>query len=124
EVAFMFLEEATRTAPACEQLECRAEYALHAAIGLDVRRRDAVDQLLRARLRDHPKSPQALSLAWVSSRWGHLSAPLAGTTAEILARALTEQTESTYRRDLAVGLSSVIPRMETAKAVELLVAAL
>src|SRR5262249_6168207 len=35
EVARMFLEEATRTPLACEQLECRAEYAFHAAIGLD-----------------------------------------------------------------------------------------
>ncbi len=113
-VADRFLAEATRTPLACEQLECRAEFALHAAVGLDRAARDRADQLLLARL-THPETPpdQRASLALVVSRWEAADPRVAAAAADTLVAALLKNpdfaTESMHKR--GIGIGALAPRL-------------
>ncbi len=124
EAALTFLEEATRTPLACDQLECRAEYALHAAIGLNTRRRDAAEQLLLTHLRNDPQSAQSVALALVVARWENASPALAAVAADLLLGALSEKTDAKTRRELTESLSAVAVRLEPARATDFLLGAL
>ena len=109
EVSWMFLEEATRTALACEQLECRAEYAFHATLGLDLARRKTADQLFLSRLSE-PNTPgsKAVSLAMGVSRSDFASTGTASTVARILTDALAKEMNALVRAQLAIGLAGVV----------------
>jgi hypothetical protein len=85
DVAYTFLEEATRTPQACKRLECRGEYAFQAAIGLDRKRRDDADNLLLTRLRNPANTPvQRAELAIACSRAPYLSPSTAVEAASAL----------------------------------------
>jgi tRNA A-37 threonylcarbamoyl transferase component Bud32 len=86
DVARMFLVEGSRTPPTCEQLECRAEHALHAAIGLDLTRRDEADRLLLSRLREAgAQGNKAVSPALIIARSEFCPPETAGAAARVLA---------------------------------------
>jgi hypothetical protein len=57
-VPLMAVEEATRSRLGARQLECRAEFLLHAAVGLDSAARRTADRLLTARLTDPNVAPE------------------------------------------------------------------
>jgi hypothetical protein len=124
DVSWMFLLEALGTPLAREQLENRAEYTLHAAIGLDPKRRAAADRLLADRLRDEPDPARSVQLARICARWGACSVPNATRAADLLLAALTRETGAYSRGPLAEPLSAAAVRMDPARGAELLLGAL
>src|SRR5262249_35551169 len=116
-VSERFLEEATRTARASSQVRDRAEFAFHAAIGLDPRLRDEVDRLLLSRFRDPATTPRwRLNLAIISARWGSVSEETAAEAAAALTDALTNSPGDYVLQSLAEGLVVVTARMKPDKA--------
>jgi tRNA A-37 threonylcarbamoyl transferase component Bud32 len=123
-VSYRFLVEATRNPRAAKQLECRAEVAMHAAIGLDPELRAAADQLLRAQLTD-PKTGREhrVSIALVCSRSSAASGETCVVAARVLTDALTHQTDVSgrvppdegadliYRLNLVEGLIALSARL-------------
>jgi tRNA A-37 threonylcarbamoyl transferase component Bud32 len=120
QLAWMYLEEATRTTLTSQQFANRAEFVFQAVIGLDINRRDEVDRTLLAHLRRRPQTTQTLSLAEAISHWDYMSPALAAEAAGILAPALTRRNLLQNRRLYAEGLSQVASHMEPARAVEML----
>ncbi len=111
-VNLRFLEEATRTPAGCLQLANRAEFALHAAIGLDCALRDRVDQLFLTRLRvDGLTSWQRVDLARACSHLGSLSSDTADATAAGLTHNLSEINYPPFVYESTRGLERVVGRM-------------
>ena len=120
ETAWMLLEEATRTMRTCEQLECRAEYALHAAIGLDRSRRDAADQLLGSRLKEfRTQEHKGISLAVVIARTDFASPTVSEAAAHILVDACAVVPDELTHLYLARELVSAAQRLERTQAAKL-----
>jgi hypothetical protein len=112
EVSWMFFEAATETPLASEQFQNRAEYALHAGIGLDLTRRNAVEQLLLAKLQQEPATAQSTALALVASRGEFASPALAAKAADVLVIALKTEKDISVRKVLARDLATVATRLE------------
>jgi hypothetical protein len=112
-VSLTFLEEATQTPLTCTQFESRAEYVLHAIVGLDRDRHDQVDRLLLVRMRGALEPTQSVSLALACSRWGDSSSALAAQVADILLAALGKETNPYTRQRFVKGLLVVIRGFST-----------
>jgi hypothetical protein len=111
-VSFRFLEEAARTVPASRQLVCRAEFALHAAIGLDPVARERAEELFLSRLRD-PNLPaeQRTNIARAAALYGPVSQLLIVETIKALIAAMTTATDPTGPRVLSGYLEVVAQRL-------------
>jgi hypothetical protein len=116
-VSFRFLEEATGTLPASRQLEGRAKFALHAAIGLDVEARNKAEELFLSRLRD-PNVPaeQRTNIARAVATWEPVSQPLVRETTEILIEAMTRTSDQAALRILSEKLDAVSQRLTPTQA--------
>jgi tRNA A-37 threonylcarbamoyl transferase component Bud32 len=112
-----FVEEALARPGTARQLTDRAEFALHAAVGLDVRRREQVEKLLRQHLTSAELGLQLrVDLAMAASRSGNLDGPAATDVANLLARAMSKTTDLSALSHLAGGLSAVAARLEPRQA--------
>jgi tRNA A-37 threonylcarbamoyl transferase component Bud32 len=108
-----FVEEAIRTPVTTWQLRCRAGFALQAAVGLDARRRQTVEGLLRERLSapglaEEQRVDLALSLAAL----GDLRPQTAKEVAALLTQATARTIDPFALGDLARGLAAVAARLE------------
>jgi tRNA A-37 threonylcarbamoyl transferase component Bud32 len=116
-VRLLFIEDALRRPDTARQLSNRRVWAVHAAVGLDRDRRQRVEEILLARLRDR------------QSDWGVREASaLVGSAAEIpshgfaqeaartLVQAMTKTTNRNELSRLASALSSLAGRLEPKEA--------
>src|SRR5205807_428306 len=114
-----FLEEAVRNPGTSRQLRDRSAPALHAAVGLGARRREAAERLLADRLSAEGVTPQQRTdLAFTLAALGGLSPPAAARAAEALTRALGEPNDHVTLVWLSGGLSALAARMDAAGAAE------
>src|SRR5262249_55067180 len=99
---------ATRTPLASRQLACRAEFALHAVVGLDPAARIKAEQLLLSRL-TAPDTPQEqrMDLATAVANWGPVSHALTVEAARTLIDAMIRATDQSALRQLAWKLDAV-----------------
>jgi tRNA A-37 threonylcarbamoyl transferase component Bud32 len=110
-VATRFLEQAARSPLGARQLAGRAEYAMHAAIGLDPDARDRADRLLLAGLADPATAAQQrLALATVCARWDSVSPELAGRAAAALVEAAPADGFAEVLRSMANDLEPLAAR--------------
>ncbi len=80
-----FLEEALRTETTASQLRHRAEWFVHAAVGLDPQRRAAAEQLLAEGMRDPDKSLRhRTEIAWVALELSERGSPIQRASAEVI----------------------------------------
>jgi serine/threonine protein kinase len=118
-----FAEEAIRTPVTTRQLRYRAAYALQAAVGLDVSRRQAVERILVKRLSAKgilPEEGTDLSLCLVEL--GGTGPQTSGKAALALTRAMAETRNVLRRESLSRGLGSVAARLESREAKEVALA--
>jgi hypothetical protein len=82
---FRFLEEALRTEGTAGQLRARAEWFLHAAVGLDPHRRERAERLLAEAMRD-PDRPLRLrgEIAWIALAASERGSPTRRASAEVI----------------------------------------
>jgi len=114
---YRFLEEALRRPMTTRQLKERASFALHAAVGLDARRRARVEELLRQELlKKDIALEQQINVALTLSRFGLRDPTVVERAAHVLAQAMSKTTDSNALRELAQGLSAVAARMEPKEA--------
>jgi hypothetical protein len=100
-----FVEEALRGGSTARQLRDRAAPAIHAVVGLDVRRRAAVERLLVDRLRDPScGQEQRLAVAWVAVALGDLTPRAVALVRRVLTEALGHTTDLSALGDALVGL--------------------
>jgi tRNA A-37 threonylcarbamoyl transferase component Bud32 len=117
-LGYQFIEEATRNPVASRQLRDRSQLALHAAVGLDARRRDEVEDLLLVRLDDPTLSDiHKTDLALAAAAWDGLSSRGRASVARRLAHAKPGlPATGRSRLDFATGISAVAARMEPMEA--------
>jgi serine/threonine protein kinase len=111
------IEQAVRDPKTTRQFKTRAEFALHAAVGLDPAKRSQVERLLGERLLD-PRSTDAqrADLALVAVSLGGLTPAAQAQVAQALSKALGKATDPASIRDLAAGLSALADRLEPKEA--------
>jgi hypothetical protein len=82
---FRFLEEALRAEGTASQLRARAEWFIHAAVGLDPQRRERAERLLAEAMRD-PHRPLRLrgEIAWIALAVSERGAPIRRASAEVI----------------------------------------
>jgi hypothetical protein len=86
-VRLRFLEEALRTETTATQLRHRAERSVHAAIGLDPRRRARAEQLVADGLRDPNRSlRQRTEIGWVGLELSDWDSPTYRASAEAISQ--------------------------------------
>jgi tRNA A-37 threonylcarbamoyl transferase component Bud32 len=113
-LGYRFVEEASRGPVTSRQLRDRAAVALHAAVGLDARRREEVEALLVARLDDPALgAKQKTDLALAAAAWEALSPSASGRAVRQLARAMTATKDPPTLATLARALSALAARMES-----------
>jgi serine/threonine protein kinase len=113
----LFVEEALRNPVSTRQLKDRAAVALHAAVGLDGRRRRQVEELLAKCLQTKEiTQEQQVNVALCLADLGGVDRPLAGRTAAILTQAMSKTTDEYALQYLSQGLSAVATRMEPSEA--------
>jgi tRNA A-37 threonylcarbamoyl transferase component Bud32 len=80
-----FLEEALRTEGTAGQLRARAEWFIHAAVGLDPQRRERAERLLTEAMRD-PDRPLRLrgDIAWIALAASEQGSPIRRASAEVI----------------------------------------
>ncbi|MBI1918234.1 MAG: hypothetical protein HYS12_26375 [Planctomycetes bacterium] len=120
-----FVEEALRRPAWTRQLKERMAFALHAAVGLDSRRRARVEQLLGQELRKEGITPeQQVDVALTLSRFEIRDPAVMGSAAQVLAQAISNTTDYDALRELVHGLSALTARMEPKQAVGVLTQAM
>jgi tRNA A-37 threonylcarbamoyl transferase component Bud32 len=108
-----FVAEALRDALGRRQLAMRSEYALHAAVGLSEQKRQRVERMLLEALAAPDLTERSrVDLVLAAAALGELPPSLAGTVGQLLARALTRETDAPGREPLVRGLLAVAARME------------
>jgi tRNA A-37 threonylcarbamoyl transferase component Bud32 len=115
-----FIVEALRDRQGMRRLRARSAYALHAAVGLDARKRQEVEDLMLRALEtsDLPEDSRtdlALAMSWL----GELSPPAAAAVAQTFDRALAGASEPRALVSVAEGLSASATRMEPDEAARL-----
>ncbi|MCI0460776.1 MAG: serine/threonine protein kinase, partial [Gemmataceae bacterium] len=101
-VRLQFIVEAVRTPATVRQLQNRAPLALHAAVGLDHRRRAQVEHLLRQVLEaDAGDAHQALAVAVAAAALDGLAPETARRVGHLLSQAVSNTTEPLAQRALA-----------------------
>ncbi len=115
-LALRFVREAVTDRDLTPRLRARAAYALHAAVGLDRRKRAEAERLLLAELASvATESFRQEDLAFAAATLGDLSPETEATAAAILLRAMNRTTDPAVLQYLAPGLSSLAARMEPGK---------
>jgi serine/threonine protein kinase len=107
-----FIEEGTKEPRFTHRLGVRSEYAIHAAVGLDSQKRDAVEGLLVARLQADIVARESRSdLVRALTDLGDLSPSAVAVVAPILTQDIAKTKELTTLRALPEGLppSPAIP---------------
>jgi serine/threonine protein kinase len=108
-----FVSEALQRSTFTRQLRIRAELAMHAAVGLDARRREVVEGLLLERLQQEGVSEeQRTDIALIAVDLGGLNPRAAATVARTLPEAMTQTTDPVALSRLAWKLSAVATRLE------------
>ncbi len=103
-----FVAEAIRGPVTTRQLFLRAEYGLHAAVGLDLDKRQRVEQLLVAKLQEpNLAEAQRFHLALLAASLGGLSAKASDVVARVMEPALLTKADNIQvtRERLTVGLA-------------------
>jgi hypothetical protein len=109
-----FVEVSLRKPVMTRQLKNRAEWALHAAVGLDPNKRAQVEQMLVRRLEAREVTPeQRLDIALTLCRFGGQSPATAGKAAKVLAQATSETNDGKALCSLAKDLSAVVARVDS-----------
>jgi hypothetical protein len=112
-----FVEQALRDPMTTRQMKTRAEFALHAAVGLDPGKRVRVERLLGERLQDSRLTDgQRGDLALIAVSLGGLTLTAQAQVAQTLIEALGKVTDPSALRELAEGLSALATRMEPKEA--------
>jgi hypothetical protein len=112
-----FLAESIRTPATTRQLTNRAAFAVHAAVGLDSRRRDEAEQLLAEQLAaEGTTAEQRKDLALTLAALDGLSPEVASSVAEVLIPALRGTRDAGQLLSISRNLSAVARRMDPAKA--------
>ncbi|HVS36891.1 MAG TPA: serine/threonine-protein kinase, partial [Gemmataceae bacterium] len=95
---FRFLEEALRTEGTASQLQVRAPWFVHAAVGLDSQRRERAEQLLAEAMRD-PDRPLQLrgEIAWIGLELSERGSPIQRASAEVLSQRWAAEENSQLR---------------------------
>jgi hypothetical protein len=111
-LGYRFVQEATAAPLTSRQLRDRADLALHAAVGLDPRRRQEVEALLLSRLDDTRLSKaHRADLTLAAARWGGLSRPAARRVARLLVEALKDLKDPDALSLLPGALTTVLALM-------------
>jgi tRNA A-37 threonylcarbamoyl transferase component Bud32 len=111
-----FVEEALRTPVTTKQLRDRAEFALHAVVGLDAVRRGRVEQLLAERMQAAKTAEEQGRIAVILSLFGVRDQAVAGKVGRALAQAMTFTKEPDALMSLASSLAAMAGRMEPKEA--------
>jgi serine/threonine protein kinase len=111
-----FVSEALQKPVFTRQLRHRAQLALHAAVGLDVRQREVVERILLEGLREgNAPEEQQVDIALVIAL-GEPSSPAAATAARVLTQAMSKAPDPDALGPLAEGLAAVAARLEPGEA--------
>jgi tRNA A-37 threonylcarbamoyl transferase component Bud32 len=95
---FRFLEEALSTESTASSLRLRAEWFVHAAVGLDDRRRARAEQLLAEGMSDpHRSLRHRTEIAWVSLAVSERASAVRRTTAEVIGEELVGEEDPNVR---------------------------
>ena len=120
-----FVNESLQTPSTIRQMANRAAVGLHAAIGLDERRRAAAERMFAEKLDDVATSPEQRSeLARSLAALGNLSPVVQKRTQQVLLDSLNANSDSAMSRALATALIDVMVRLEPAESAPLLAQAL
>jgi serine/threonine protein kinase len=123
-----FLQEALRGHVTTRQLKNRADLALHAAVGLDPRRREEAERMLLLSLQDSVlPEEQRTHVALILAALGDLSPATAAQVSTTLEASLSGADDAVAQAALARALALVVSRLEpndAATAAAALVAAL
>jgi serine/threonine protein kinase len=118
-VSIRFVEEGVKEQRFTRRLEARAEYALHAAVGLDLKKRAEVEALLVARMQGTGIAADGRrEVALVVAALGDLSPSAATVVAPIRNHTMTQSKDPYVIKFLAVVFSSAATRMEPKEAGE------
>jgi tRNA A-37 threonylcarbamoyl transferase component Bud32 len=91
-----FLEEALRSEDTASLLRVRAEWFVHAAVGLDHDRRARAEQLVAKGMSDLDKSlTQRSEIAWVALELSEGGSPIQGASAEVIAQSAAAEKNPT-----------------------------
>jgi hypothetical protein len=116
-VAIRFMEEAVREPRFMRRLGVRAPYMVHAAVGLDAKKRSEVERILTDRLNEKETSPEdktALSLSLAAL--GDVKPESATQAAASLMQAMTKTNDPGALLVLAEGLAAVAARLDAKEA--------
>jgi hypothetical protein len=120
-----FVKEAMRDPLTSRQLKARASIALHSAVGLDLHKRTAVEQLLTQRLQDlQGDDEQRARIAQIAAKLGGLTPPVAAQVVQILIQDMAKSIDDEVRRDLGeivIEHSHRLDPKDTAKAAKLFI---
>jgi hypothetical protein len=119
-VAVRFVDEGLRDPKRVLKLKARAEYALHAAVGLNRQKRDEVEGLLLKAIcaPEIPLNSRA-DVAELALVLGDLSPSSVSVMGPVLARVLARVTDARYRQSLARGIPVMAAHMEREEAVRM-----
>jgi hypothetical protein len=116
-LAIRFIEEGVKEPRFVRRLESRSEYAIHAAVGLDLQKREEVQRILLEQLQSPGVSAESRKdLALALASFGELSPLASSAAARALTQAMTQKTDPSDLRALADGLSMVAPWLESKEA--------
>jgi serine/threonine protein kinase len=110
------IEEATKDPRFARRLQVRSDYALHAVVGLDLKRRAQVERLLVAKLQEHGIGAEVhrdLTLTLVNL--GDLSASATHLITPTLFQVITESQDPHVIAMAAKGLASAVALSDTEK---------
>jgi tRNA A-37 threonylcarbamoyl transferase component Bud32 len=111
-----FVEHGTKRRTTTRRLKSRAAFAMHAAVGLDVYRREAVEQMMAKQMSAALPWEQRTDVALMLAALGDLSPQTACSAAATLTEAISKTTAPDALRALAKGLSAVAARLDTKEA--------
>ena len=117
-LALRFVREAMADSRLTPGFLGRADYAWHAALGLDRKQRAEAEQFLLAELRSETRKARKQDLALAAAALGELSPDAADASAEALVQSLSESTDPYTLRRLAQALSAVASRLQPKAAAE------
>jgi hypothetical protein len=111
-VWLLFIQKALDRPHTARQLRNRRELALHATVGLDRSRRQQIEELLLARLRDDRTGPRVREdCALVGTALGNASPAFAGAVARALIDGMAKTSDAFVGFTLVDGLGAVSARL-------------
>ena len=125
EISLRFLEEATRDPISLNQLRARAEPAMIAALGLDLKTREGAGEMLARRLRGTRSSPlQRAEVGLIALELVDRRGAAAQDCVEAVAELITPRVTENQRARWKTHLSGGIGRLEPSAAVSIMTSAL